>query len=107
MPVKQIVTTLLFYFFFVSVKGQTSRALLVAIDKYPSESGWNEIHATNDIYLLKPLLIKRNFAPAHGLLLSMKAPLPARTKHHHRNGFQLIPQAVIRQEATIFFLHLQ
>ena len=63
MPVKQIVTTLLFYFFFVSVKGQTSRALLVAIDKYPSESGWNEIHATNDIYLLKPLLIKRNFAP--------------------------------------------
>ena len=40
MPVKQIVTTLLFYFFFVSVKGQTSRALLVAIDKYPSESGW-------------------------------------------------------------------
>ncbi len=69
MPVKQIVTTLLFYFFFVSVKGQTSRALLVAIDKYPSESGWNEIHATNDIYLLKPLLIKRNFAPAHVTVL--------------------------------------
>lgn len=69
MPVKQIVTTLLFYFFFVSVKGQTSRALLVAIDKYSSESGWNEIHATNDIYLLKPLLIKRNFAPAHVTVL--------------------------------------
>lgn len=43
--------------------------------------------------------------PAHGLLLSMKAPLPARTKHHHRNGFQLIPQAVIRQEATRSVFH--
>jgi len=33
------------------------------------------------------------------------SPLPARTKHHHRNGFQLIPQAVIRQEATRSVFH--
>lgn len=62
MPVKQIVTTLLFYFFFVPIQGQTARALLVGIDKYPPASGWNEIHATNDISLLVPLLAQRRFA---------------------------------------------
>lgn len=69
MPVKQIVTTLLFFLFFVPAMGQTARALLVAIDKYPPESGWNEIHATNDITLLTHLLSERNFAPENVTVL--------------------------------------
>lgn len=69
MPVKQIVTTLLFFLFFVPVMGQTGRALLVAIDKYPPESGWNEIHATNDMTLLTHLLSERNFAPENVTVL--------------------------------------
>lgn len=69
MPVKQIVTSLLFFLFFVPAMGQTGRALLVAIDKYPPESGWNEIHATNDITLLTHLLSERNFAPENVTVL--------------------------------------
>lgn len=63
MPVRQTVTTLFFYFFFVLAKGQTTRALLVAIDKYPPESGWNEIHAANDLTLLQPMLIEKKVSP--------------------------------------------
>jgi len=35
---------------------QTNKALFVAIDKYPPNSGWNEIHATNDYKLVLPML---------------------------------------------------
>ena len=55
MPVKQIVTTLLFYFFFVSVKGQTSRALLVAIDKYMQPMTF----ICSSLYLSKEISLRR------------------------------------------------
>ena len=45
----------------IPIMGQTNRALLVAIDKYPEGSGWAEIHATNDIDLIKPMLSANGF----------------------------------------------
>jgi Caspase domain. len=45
----------------ISAFGQTNRALIVAIDKYPQGSGWAEIHATNDISLVKPMLLAGGF----------------------------------------------
>lgn len=35
---------------------QTNRALLVSISNYPDESGWEEIHAANDVLLVRSLL---------------------------------------------------
>ena len=50
--------------------GQTNRALLVAIDKYPEGSGWAEIHATNDIELLRPMLAAKNFKDGNVIVLT-------------------------------------
>lgn len=59
---RQAVAIVLFLFSFASANGQTARALLVAIDKYPTQSGWRDIHATNDLKLIEPLLLERGFA---------------------------------------------
>ena len=69
---------------------------------FPIKRNWNKPSMRT---ILPEKAASHSPLPAHGLLLSMKAPLPARTKHHHRNGFQLIPQAVIRQEATRSVFH--
>lgn len=61
MPARLLTIAVLFLFSFVAASGQTSRALLIAIDKYPDQSGWNEIHATNDLKLLKPMLSEQGF----------------------------------------------
>ncbi|MDR2627227.1 MAG: caspase family protein [Dysgonamonadaceae bacterium] len=46
-----------------SVYAQTNRALLVAVDRYPEHSGWAEIHASNDIRIITPLLIQNGYKP--------------------------------------------
>lgn len=61
MSVKQIVTILFFCLLLTSVSGQTNRALFVAIDTYPEESGWNDIHATNDRLIVLPMLHNAGF----------------------------------------------
>lgn len=66
---RRIIVAILF-FYVVPLAGQTNRALLVAIDKYPSGSGWAEIHATNDISLIKPVLEKRNFRDSNIAILT-------------------------------------
>lgn len=38
------------------LSAQTNRALLIAIDQYPEESGWLKIHASNDLKILLPML---------------------------------------------------
>ncbi|MCC8146470.1 MAG: hypothetical protein LIO93_08555 [Bacteroidales bacterium] len=43
-------------FICTALYSQTNKALFVAIDKYPLNSGWNEIHATNDYKLVLPML---------------------------------------------------
>lgn len=53
---KQALITMLLCGLVTAVSGQTSRALLVAIDNYPEAGGWNEIHATNDIDIVLPML---------------------------------------------------
>lgn len=59
--VKQIVTIIIFCLSITLVNGQSNRALLVAIDKYPTNSGWNEIHATNDVAIVLPMLERQGF----------------------------------------------
>lgn len=49
--------------------GQTSRALLVAIDNYPASGGWSEIHATNDISIVAPLLKASGYRSNHITIL--------------------------------------
>jgi hypothetical protein len=41
----------------------TNRALLVAIDQYPEKSGWSDIHATNDIQIIQPMLLQNGYKP--------------------------------------------
>lgn len=41
--------------------GQTSRALVVAVGDYPAGSGWNGIHAGNDLLLVLPMLARNGF----------------------------------------------
>lgn len=46
----------------------------MAVDKYPVGNGWAEIHATNDVALIKPLLLGRNFKPQNiAVLLNEQA----------------------------------
>lgn len=61
MILKRIFIFLVFCLYFCTANGQTSRALFVAIDKYPTGHGWSEIHSTNDIGLMMPMLKKRGF----------------------------------------------
>lgn len=59
---KYLLTIALCGLSFVPICGQTSRALLVAVDDYPEGSGWNPIHARNDLQLVVSMLARNNFA---------------------------------------------
>lgn len=61
MSVRQLLIAILFALSFVSASGQVQSALLIAIDKYPESNGWNEIHATNDLQLIGPMLAGQGF----------------------------------------------
>lgn len=67
---KQIFAIIACYFLSAAAVGQTSRALLVAIDNYPASGGWNEIHATNDISIVAPLLKANGFHDNHITVLT-------------------------------------
>lgn len=67
---RQAVATVLFLCSLASANGQTARALLVAIDQYPVQSGWREIHATNDLRLIEPLLLEHGFAQKNKIVLT-------------------------------------
>ena len=41
--------------------GQSRYALLIGIGDYPECSGWNKIHGSNDILIIKPTLIRQGF----------------------------------------------
>ncbi|MDL2222797.1 caspase family protein [Bacteroidales bacterium OttesenSCG-928-M11] len=58
---KVFVLTVFLFVLIWSIKAQTNFALLVAVDSYPESSGWTDIHASNDIDLLLPLLKKHQF----------------------------------------------
>jgi hypothetical protein len=45
------------------------RALIVAISEYPKHSGWNSIHADNDLKILIPALEKQGFMKKNILIL--------------------------------------
>ena len=51
----------LFNLAFFSLYGQENRALFVAIDNYPPNSGWAKIHATNDRNIIIPMLKKNGY----------------------------------------------
>jgi hypothetical protein len=53
----------------VALHAQTNRALLVAIDTYPDLSGWGDIHASNDIQLVVPMLRQNGYLEKNILIL--------------------------------------
>ncbi len=55
---------------FVPLCGQTSRALVVAVGDYPAGSGWNAIHAENDLRLVVPMLGREGFRATNVVCLS-------------------------------------
>jgi len=63
MGYKKIIIIIFSLFVFSFSFTQTNRALFVAIDKYPPNSGWinYEIHATNDCNLIIPMLRKNGY----------------------------------------------
>lgn len=70
LPVKLLFATLLLCLLSATADGQTPRALLIAVDKYPEQSGWNEIHATNDLSIVVPMLRAHRFEPDNITLLT-------------------------------------
>lgn len=52
-------------FFTLSSRAQTNRALLVVIDRYPAESGWNDIHAVNDLEIVSRMLVSNGYSKAN------------------------------------------
>lgn len=59
--IKSVIITVLLMCISLFCQGQTNRALFVAIDKYPPESGWNDIHSTNDAKIVIPMLEHTGF----------------------------------------------
>lgn len=53
-----VISCLLFQ---LSGLAQQKRALVVAISEYPKHSGWNKIHANNDLTILLPILEQEGF----------------------------------------------
>lgn len=53
-------------------QAQVNRALIVVIDAYPSQSGWEEIHAVNDTLILIPMLNKQGYLRKNIKVLSNK-----------------------------------
>ena len=49
---------------------QQKRALIVAIADYPKHSGWNKIHANNDLTILLPTLEKQGFKRKNIIVLT-------------------------------------
>ena len=58
---KNICSILLCLLLHIPCWGQQKMALVVAIAEYPKHSGWNRIHADNDLKLLLPALDKQGF----------------------------------------------
>lgn len=66
---------------FACLHSQTNRALFVAIDKYPPNSGWAEIHATNDYNIILPILRESGYEDKNiTTLINEKATKAAITK---------------------------
>jgi hypothetical protein len=55
--------------FHISGYAAEKRALIVAISEYPKHSGWNSIHADNDLKILIPALEKQGFMKKNILIL--------------------------------------
>ncbi len=49
----------------LTATAQVNRALLVAIDSYPANSGWEKIHSTNDLKIIHPMLVTQGYSPKH------------------------------------------
>ena len=57
------------FFFQLSGFAQQKRALVVAISEYPKHTGWNRIHADNDLKILIPILEKQGFLKKNSIVL--------------------------------------
>ena len=60
---KKIVVIVFFVYMLFPCAAQVNRALLVGIEDYPTESGWNKIHAHNDLDLVRAALISNGVLP--------------------------------------------
>ena len=49
-------------FFAYNAWGQSRHALLIGIGDYPEGSGWNKIHGSNDVSIIKSTLIRQGFS---------------------------------------------
>lgn len=56
-----LLKVLLLLCFVFSVKGQTNRALIIAISDYPITNGWQETHGVNDCELMVALLQTKGY----------------------------------------------
>ena len=62
---KSIFTVLLSCLLLSTGCAQTKHALLVGVGQYPSNSGWDQLHAENDVALLYTTLKQQNFSKSH------------------------------------------
>ncbi|MDR0832744.1 MAG: caspase family protein [Candidatus Symbiothrix sp.] len=84
---------------FVPVQA-TSRALIVAIAEYPKKSGWQPIHANNDVLVVKSGLLKQGFSIENITVLRDRAA----TKQGILNAFdQLLQQSVAGDRLMVHF----
>ena len=58
---RQLLIITILAFVCLLASAQNSRALVVAIDRYPDNSGWLDIHATNDLKIVLPMLKEQGY----------------------------------------------
>lgn len=58
----KLLSFVLFLFVYTGISAQSNKiALIVAISKYPANSGWGELSSINDVKLIKEALMKQGF----------------------------------------------
>lgn len=78
---------------------QQKRALVVAIAEYPKHSGWNIIHANNDLTILIPTLKKQGFKEKNIAVLSDEQA----TKKNIIHAFKTLEKSC--KEGDYVFIH--
>ena len=96
---KRVVLVAFMFYMLFPCAAQVNRALLVGIEDYPSGSGWNKIHAHNDLDIVKNTLCSNGFLQRNIIeLRDEKATLSG-----IRDAFHVLTRAANKGDNVVVF----